>query len=106
MRAFAFLCGSLLVLCSQMSLAAVTASPTSQSWASVAIGNKGGQKVITLTNGNAASITISSITFSGANAGDFSVYSKTCGSTLAAGSQLYRQYSLWAYRGRHAHRDT
>ena len=50
----------------------------------VTIGNKGGQKVVTLTNGNASPITISSLTFSGVNPGDFSVFSKTCGASLAA----------------------
>jgi hypothetical protein len=61
-------------------------SPAGISWAAVAIGNKGGQKVATLTNGNATAITISSISFSGANPGDFSIFTKTCGTTLAAGA--------------------
>src|SRR4051812_19803438 len=66
--------------------AAASVSPAGMSWASVAIGNKGGQKVATLTNGNTTAITISSIAFSGANPADFTVFSKTCGSTLAAGT--------------------
>ena len=64
--------------------AAVSASPTSVSWASVPVGNKGGQKVVTLTNSNTTAITISSITFTGANPGDFQIFSKTCGTSLAA----------------------
>jgi hypothetical protein len=58
-------------------------SPASLAWASVAIGNKGGQKIATLTNGNTTAITVSNITLTGANAGDFAIFSKTCGSTLA-----------------------
>src|SRR5205814_1667733 len=46
-----------------------TVSPTSVSWSTVAIGSKGGQKVVTLTNGNASPITISSLTFAGVNPG-------------------------------------
>ena len=64
-------------------LAAPSVAPGSIAWASVAIGNKGGQKIATLTNGNTTAITISSITFSGANPGDFAIFSKTCGATLA-----------------------
>ncbi len=63
--------------------AAAAVSPATVTWASVAIGNKGGQKSVTLTNGNATAITISSIALSGANPGDFSIFSKTCGTTLA-----------------------
>lgn len=62
---------------------AATVSPTSLSWAAVALGGKGGQKVVTLTNAGSAVINISSISFTGANPGDFSVFSKTCGATLA-----------------------
>jgi Abnormal spindle-like microcephaly-assoc'd, ASPM-SPD-2-Hydin/PQQ-like domain len=65
-------------------LAAATVSPTSLNWVFVAVGNTGGQKVVTLTNGNASAITISSVTLSGANPGDFKISSKTCGSSLAA----------------------
>ena len=66
--------------------AAVTASPTTVSWNWVTVGNKGGQKVVTLANGNAAAITISSIALGGANPGDFQIVSKTCGTSLAASS--------------------
>lgn len=74
---------ALCALCGVRYAAAATVSPTTVSWAAVAIGNKGGQKVVTLTNGNAAAITISSLTLSGVNPGDFSIFSKTCGLTLA-----------------------
>jgi len=66
--------------------AAVSASPTSVSWAYVPVGNTGGQKVVTLTNTGTTAITISSIVLSGANPGDFRIYSKTCGASLAASS--------------------
>jgi hypothetical protein len=74
---------ALCALCGVRYAAAATVSPATVTWAAVAIGNKGGQKVVTLTNGNATAITISSLTLSGANPGDFSIFSKTCGSTLA-----------------------
>ena len=64
--------------------AQVAASPSSVTWGSVAIGNAGGPKAVTLTNKSAAAITISSIGFKGANPGDFSIYQNTCGSKLAA----------------------
>ena len=63
---------------------AATASPSSITWGSVAVGSAGGQKVATLTNSGTAAISISSIGFTGTNAGDFAVFSRTCGSTLAA----------------------
>src|SRR5579859_264537 len=69
-----------------VALSAQSASPTSLSWASVPVGGIGGQKVATLTNSGSAAITISSLTFTGTNPGDFKVFSKTCGSSLAAGA--------------------
>jgi Abnormal spindle-like microcephaly-assoc'd, ASPM-SPD-2-Hydin/PQQ-like domain len=68
------------------STGATAASPSGLSWAAVAVGTKSGQKVVTLTNANAAPITFNSISFSGANPTDFMIYSKTCGATLAAGA--------------------
>jgi len=64
---------------------AATVSPTNVSWAAVVVGSKGGQKVVTLTNPGATAINIS-LSFTGANPGDFSVFSKACGATLAAGA--------------------
>lgn len=61
-----------------------TVSPTSLSWASVPVGGIGGQKVATLTNNGSGTITISSLSLSGANPEDFRIFSKTCGSSLAA----------------------
>ena len=64
--------------------ATVSATPASLSWASVPVGNTGGQKVATLSNTNTTAITISSIAIGGTNAGDFRIFSKTCGTSLAA----------------------
>jgi Glycosyl hydrolases family 39/Abnormal spindle-like microcephaly-assoc'd, ASPM-SPD-2-Hydin len=66
--------------------AAVSASPTSISWAFVPVGNTGGQKVVTLTNSNTTAISISSIGLTGANPTDFKISSKTCLVSLAASS--------------------
>ena len=65
-------------------IAQVSVSPAALNWVSVPVGGKGAQKVVTLTNSGAAAITIGSITFTGANPGDFLIFSKTCGTSLAA----------------------
>lgn len=65
-------------------MAAVTPSPASLSWASVPVGSKGAQKVVTLSNTNSAAISITSIGFTGANPADFQIFSKTCSTILAA----------------------
>jgi Abnormal spindle-like microcephaly-assoc'd, ASPM-SPD-2-Hydin/PQQ-like domain len=67
-------------------LAQVSVSPTTLNWVSVPVGGRGAQKVVTLTNGGTASITIASIGLTGTNSGDFAIWSKTCGSSLAASS--------------------
>lgn len=67
-------------------MAQVSVAPTSLNWVSVPVGGKGGQKVVTLTNSGTTAITISSIGFTGADPGDFEIFSKTCGSSLAASS--------------------
>lgn len=64
-------------------LAQAGVSPSTLNWVSVVVGGKGGQKVVTLTNSGTTAITISSIKFSGANPGDFEIFSKTCGTSLA-----------------------
>ncbi|HEX5234671.1 MAG TPA: choice-of-anchor D domain-containing protein [Silvibacterium sp.] len=61
-----------------------TVSPTSITWGSVAVGNAGGQKTATLTNNGTVTVNMSSIGFTGTNAGDFTIFKNTCGSTLAA----------------------
>jgi Glycosyl hydrolases family 39/Abnormal spindle-like microcephaly-assoc'd, ASPM-SPD-2-Hydin len=74
---------SLCALSGTAAMAAVAASPTSLSWANVAVGGAGGQKAVMLTNGGTTALTISSIAITGANASDFSIFSKTCGTSLA-----------------------
>jgi hypothetical protein len=69
-----------------MAIAQATVSPTSIVWNKVAIGNAGGPKTVTLTNGGGTTIDISSIGFTGTDSGDFAIYQRTCGSTLAASS--------------------
>ncbi|HEV2463215.1 MAG TPA: choice-of-anchor D domain-containing protein [Acidobacteriaceae bacterium] len=64
----------------------VAASPTSLVWNTVAVGQTSGAKVVTLTNSGTSSISISSISFTGADSSDFISNQKTCGSTLAASS--------------------
>src|ERR1700739_327336 len=64
--------------------AQTTVSPTSITWAKVAVGQAGGQKTATLTNNGAVAISISSIGIVGTNPKDFAIYKSTCGSTLAA----------------------
>lgn len=66
--------------------ATVSASPTTVSWAYVPVGSAGGQKVVTLANSDATPISINLIGITGANPADFWIYSKTCGTSLAASS--------------------
>ena len=64
----------------------VRIDPRSLVWGSVALGSTGNPKAVTLSNIGTSPIAISSIGFSGANAGDFAISSKTCGASLAASS--------------------
>lgn len=77
---------ALCVFAGAQAASAATVSPASLSWAAVVVGSKGGQKVVTLTNPGTAAININSLSFSGANPGDFTIFSKTCGTTVAAGA--------------------
>lgn len=65
---------------------AVTLSPTSLTFGTVIIGTTSPAKVVTLTNEGAAVLYITSIRFTGTNAGDF-VQTHTCGSSLTAGGK-------------------
>ncbi len=72
---------------------AVTLSPTSLKWGKIAVGVTAGTKAVTLTNSGSATLNISNIAVTGANAGDFALktFKKTktqtpCGSTVAAGA--------------------
>ena len=77
---------ALLILPTASYVRAATLAPTSLSWSSVNVGLKGGPKPVTLTNNSAATISISGVAISGTNAGDFVIYTNTCGTTLAASS--------------------
>ena len=59
--------------------------PTNLNFGTVVIGRTSPAKAVTLTNVGTTSLTISGITITGANAGDF-VQTHTCGSSLAAGT--------------------
>ncbi len=81
------LLAALLVLCwfpTSHYLAAAIVSPTSLGWSSVTVGSAGGQKSVTLTNSDATSMTIGNVAITGPNAAEFLIFSKTCGSSLAA----------------------
>ena len=66
--------------------AQTVASPSSITWGGVAVGQAGGPKVATLTNNGTSSISISGMSFTGADPSDFAIYKQTCGSTLASSS--------------------
>src|SRR6266850_2575872 len=63
----------------------VNLTPASLAFGSSAVGNVVGAQTITLLNAGSAAIAISSIALTGANPGDFVIFTNTCGSTLAAG---------------------
>ena len=71
----------------------VSLSPTSLKWGKIAVGTTAGTKAVTLTNTGTATLDISGIAITGADAGDFGLKTvkatKTqtpCGSTVAAGA--------------------
>jgi phospholipase C len=63
----------------------VTFSPTSLTFGSQAVGTSSSPQNVTLTNSGSATLTISSITITGANPGDYSE-TRTCGTSVAAGA--------------------
>ncbi|HEV3278588.1 MAG TPA: FG-GAP-like repeat-containing protein [Terriglobia bacterium] len=64
---------------------AVTLKPTSLTFTTQAIGTASRAKAVTLTNTGTAALTISSLTFSGADPKDFTE-TNTCGTSVAAGA--------------------
>jgi hypothetical protein len=66
--------------------ATLTISPSNLDWGSLVVGVAGAPQTFTLTSGGSGSVSFSSIGFTGADAGDFSITNNTCGSTLAATS--------------------
>jgi hypothetical protein len=63
----------------------VTLSPASLSF-TAKVGATSASKNATIKNGLATTLTLSSVTISGPNAGDFKQTATTCGATLAAGA--------------------
>ena len=62
----------------------VSVSPTSLSWVRVDVGNTGGGKSATLTNSGSSALSISGISITGSNSGDFYIGANSCGTSLAA----------------------
>lgn len=63
---------------------AVNLSPTSLNFGNQNIGTSSNNSAITLKNTGSGTLTITSITVTGANATEFSINTNTCGATLAA----------------------
>jgi hypothetical protein len=66
-------------------IAQATVAPTSMTFAAQKVGTTSAPHNATLKNNLSTSLTISSLTFSGANAGDYA-QTNNCGSSLAAKS--------------------
>jgi hypothetical protein len=62
----------------------VSLAPTSVTFMTTAVGSPSTAQVVTLTNNGNAALTVTSISFTGADPGDFS-QTNTCGSSVAAG---------------------
>ena len=62
--------------------ASASVTPASLTFASTSVGSTTAAQSVTLSNGGTAVINISSILISGANASDFAISSKTCGTSL------------------------
>ena len=59
-------------------------------------------QTVTVTNSGTQTLTLTSITLSGANSGDFNI-GQACGASLAAGAELPDQRDLHPHRGRDAY---
>ena len=67
------------------SAAAVSLSPTTLSFGSVSVGSSSGAQIVTLSNSGSSSVSITGITVTGTDSGDFSQTSN-CGTSVAASS--------------------
>jgi sugar lactone lactonase YvrE len=65
-------------------IAALT--PANNYFGSFAIGSTSAAQTFTLTNSGTAALSVTSISLTGANAAEFAIASKTCGSSVAAGA--------------------
>jgi hypothetical protein len=82
----------------------VTVGPTTLTFSLQAVGTTSAAKTVTLTNAGPSSLSISSISFTGTNATDFS-QTNTCGSSLASGGNCTISVEFTP-RGRGARRAT
>ena len=64
----------------------VVVSPTSLNFGTVAVGNTSSEQIVTVTNLNSITVTVTSIAFAGTAAGDYLISSNTCGATIAGGA--------------------
>jgi hypothetical protein len=65
---------------------AVSVTPTSVAFADQAVGTSASPQSVTVKNTGSAALSITGTSITGTNAGDFSVASNTCGTSLAAGA--------------------
>jgi len=65
----------------------VTLAPATLTFGAVKVGTTSGQKNETVTNKQKVALTITSITFSGNDPGDFAVAADTCGNSLPANTE-------------------
>ena len=77
-----FLCGGLFPLAQHTG---VSISPTSLSFGTQPVATTSPAQTITLSNGRSAALSITGLTITGANSGDFAWIADTCGSSLAGG---------------------
>jgi len=63
-----------------------TFSPTSLTFPATAVGSTSAVQTVTFSNPGYAAMTVSSFTFTGANAAEFEIVSKTCVTSLVAGA--------------------
>ena len=64
----------------------VVLSPASVTFPTTIIGSSSAPQTIVVTNTGSTALTVKSYLFSGANAGDFAITTKTCSTSLAAGA--------------------
>src|SRR6202011_3313358 len=65
----------------------VTVTPLTLSFGTVNVGTTTASKTVSITNNQKASLSINSISFTGAHPGDYAQSATTCGSSLAAGAK-------------------
>jgi hypothetical protein len=64
-------------------------APTSLNFGTQPVGTKSLPKKITVTNKGSAAVSISGVSITGTNAGDFAIGSNTCGASLASGASCF-----------------